>query len=39
MKDQKPSDESWTEKCNRLDDEREAEEKARRNEPGMAEDV
>lgn len=28
-------EESWTEKCERLDAEREAEEKARRNEPGM----
>ena len=35
MKDRKPSDESWTEKCNRLAAEEEAAEKARRNEPGM----
>ena len=30
-----PSEESWSEKCDRLQREREAEEKARRNEPGM----
>jgi len=35
MKDRRPSDESWSEKCQRLQDEQEAEEKARRNEPGM----
>ena len=35
MEDRKPSDESWTEKCNRLAAEEEAQEKARRNEPGM----
>ena len=31
----KITEESWTEKCNRLDAERDAKEKARRNEPGM----
>ena len=35
MEDRKPSDEGWTEKCNRLAAEEEAEENARRNEPGM----
>jgi hypothetical protein len=35
-KDRRPSEEGWTEKNNRLDAEAEAEENARRNEPGMA---
>jgi len=36
-RDRRPSDEGWSEKCDRLAAEEEAREKARRNEPAMAE--